>query len=152
MARRKEMRYIQYYSGTAAPKLLPQPPKSKTCLPKPVKQQSYTIHVDPLAVGGILVSAIMLILMILGFAQLGEARQELAQVTTYVNTLQAENKRLEDDYRAGYDLETIESAALGLGMIPMEEARHMTISLGEPETEDVSAWIRFTGFLTGLFA
>ena len=81
MARKQESRYIQYYVGTAAPKLLPQQPKkNKTKLPKVYKQQSYTVHVDPLALGGILVSAVMLILMVVGIFTLRTARQELHTV------------------------------------------------------------------------
>ena len=68
MARKQESRYIQYYVGTAAPKLVPQlPKKNKTKLPKVYKQQSYTVQVDPLALGGIVVSVVMLVLMAVGF-------------------------------------------------------------------------------------
>ena len=153
MARRKEMRYIQYYTGTAAPKLIPQQPqKKKSSLPKERKQKSYTIPVDPLALGGIVVSAVMLVLMVVGFVQLRAARQELTQMTSYVNTLQAENVRLEDTYHEGYDLEMVESAALGLGMIPVEEAEHITISVDMPVERDVTLWERISSFLVGLFA
>lgn len=147
------MRYIQYYVGTAAPKLIPQlPQKKKSSLPKERKQKSYTIPVDPLALGGIVVSAVMLILMVAGFVRLGSAQRELAQLTSYVNTLQEENAKLEDTYEAGYDLEMVESAALGLGMIPIEEAERITISLDEPVQQDLSLWARIGIFLEGLFA
>lgn len=153
MARRKEMRYIQYYVGTAAPKLIPQQPKKKkSSLPKEYKQKSYTIPVDPLALGGIVVSVAMLILMVVGLVQLRTARQELAQMTSYVNTLQEQHAKLEDTYEAGYDLEKVESAALGLGMIPIEEAEHITISVEKPIDNEISLWDRIGNFLVGLFA
>lgn len=153
MARRKEMRYIQYYTGTAAPKLIPQQPKkNKTSLPKVYKQKSYTIPVDPLALGGIVVSVVMLVLMVAGMVQLSSAQRELAQMTSYVNTLQEQHAQLEDTYEAGYDLEMVESAALGLGMIPIDEAEHITISVEKVTVQEVSVWDRIGNFLVGLFA
>ena len=48
MERRKEMRYIQYYVGSAAPKLiLPPAPKKKSSLPNDRKEKTYTFPVDP---------------------------------------------------------------------------------------------------------
>ena len=152
MARRQQSRYIQYYVGTAAPKLVPQPKKNKTTLPKEYKQQSYTIHVDPLALGGIVVSVVMLILMMVGIVQLASAQKDLNRMTEYVNSLQAQNVQLEQDYYSRYDLETVEKAALSMGMIPAEEAQHITISVPAEETWESSFWGRFHMFLEGLFA
>ena len=153
MARRQENRYIQYYVGTAAPKLIPQlPKKNKTSLPKAYKQQSYTVHVDPLALGGIVVSVVMLVLMIVGMVQLHGAKQELTQMTSYVNTLQTTHVELENKYEEKYDIETIEKAALGLGMIPIEEAEHITIRVPVQEEQSTGVWERIGSFLTGLFA
>ena len=91
MARRQESRYIQYYVGTAAPKLVPQlPKKNRTKLPKAYKQQSYTVQVDPLAVGGILVSAVMLVLMVVGIFTLNSARKEMYTMQERVDALQSQ--------------------------------------------------------------
>ena len=153
MERRKEMRYIQYYVGSAAPKLiLPPAPKKKSSLPKDRKEKTYTFPVDPLALAGIVVSAAMLVLMVVGFLQLRTARQELAQMTNYVNALQAENVRLDEKYHESYDLEMVENAALGLGMIPVEEAQHITIAVEKPVQQDITLWERISSFLVGLFA
>ena len=153
MARKQESRYIQYYVGTAAPKLVPQQPKkNKTKLPKVYKQQSYTVQVDPLALGGILVSAVMLILMVVGIFTLRNARQELHTVQEQVSTLQSQNLQLEEDYHSRYDLETVKEAALGLGMIPVEEAQHITISVSAEEFRENTLWERINIFLDGLFA
>ena len=155
MARNTEVRYIQYYTaGSAAPKLEPPKPRTRrTTLPKPRPQQTYTIRLDPLALGGILISAIMLVLMVVGCVQLNHARQELAVMQKYVQTLREENTTLSDTYKQGYDLELVEDAAIGLGMIPVDQARHITISVEEPPMEQsITLWQRITGFMEGLFA
>jgi len=153
MARRYESRYIQYYLGTAAPKLIPlRTKKNKTSLPEEYKAQSFTIRVDPLALGGIVVSVAMLVLMILGMVQLHSAKQELVQMTNYVNSLQDTHASLKADFAEKYDIETIEKAALGLGMIPAEEAEHITIYVPIQEEQPTGIWSRIGSFLTGLFA
>ena len=152
MARRNEMRYIQYNLGSAAPKLFPQPKKKKTTLPSVQKKQSYTFYVDPLAVGGILVSVVMLVLMMVGFAQLHSAKQELALMTKSVNVLHEENAELQEKYEKQCDLETVEKAALGLGMIQKSEAQHITISVAHQEAQSLSFWSRIGVFLQGLMA
>ena len=110
------------------------------------------MHVDPLALGGILVSAVMLILMVVGIFTLRNARQELHTVQEQVSTLQSQNLQLEEDYRSRYDLETVKEAALGLGMIPVEEAQHITISVSAEEFQENTLWERINIFLDGLFA
>lgn len=153
MARRQESRYIQYYVGTAAPKLVPQlPKKNKTKLPKVYKQQSYTVQVDPLAMGGIVVSVVMLVLMLVGMATLGNAQKELAAAQARVDALQSQNLQLEETYHSRYDLDTVEKAALGLGMIPVEQAQHITISVSQEPLRENTLWERIHFFLDGLFA
>ena len=154
MARRNELRYIQYYVGTAAPKLIPQQPKkkNKTSLPKVEKKKSYTVPVDPLALGGILVSVAMLILMVVGFAELRTCKQELAQMSQSVQMLHERNADLQEEYADKCDLEVVEKAAVGLGMIPADEVEHITISVTEPETHGTTIWERIGVFLEGLMA
>lgn len=152
MARRNEMRYIQYNLGSAAPKLFPQPKKKKTTLPSVQKKQSYTFYVDPLALGGILVSVVMLVLMMVGFAQLHSAKQELAQMTISVDALHEKNAVLQEKYEKQCDLETVEKAAIGLGMVPKSEVQHITISVAQQETQTLSFWNRIGVFLQGIVA
>ena len=153
MARKQESRYIQYYVGTAAPKLVPQlPKKNKTKLPKVYKQQSYTVQVDPLALGGIVVSVVMLVLMAVGLFTLNAARQELHTAQARVDALQSQNLQLEETYHSRYDLDTVEKAALGLGMIPVEQAQHITISVSQEPIRENTLWERIHFFLDGLFA
>ena len=153
MARKQESRYIQYYVGTAAPKLFPQQPKkNKTKLPQVYKQQSYTVHVDPLALGGILVSVVMLILMAVGMFTLDAAQKELKAATESVDTLQSLNLQLEEKYHSRYQLDEVKEAALGLGMIPIEEAQHITISVPQETAQKNTLWESINLFLDGLFA
>ena len=153
MASKQEIRYIQYYVGSAAPKLIPQQPKKKkSALPKEYKQQSYTIRVDPLALGGIVVSAVMLVLMLVGLVQLHSAKQELAQMASYVETLQETNNERKVTFAEKCDLDAVEKAALEMGMIPMEEAQRMTISVPQEEVRQTTFWDRVGVFLDGLLA
>ena len=153
MARKQEMRYIQYYVGSAAPKLtFQQPKKKKTALPKEYKQQSYTVRVDPLALGGIVVSAVMLVLMIVGLVQLSSAKQELAQMASYVETLQTINAEQKATFKEKCDLDAVEKAALEMGMIPIAEAQRMTISVPREEPQQGTFWERVGVFLEGLMA
>ena len=153
MARKQEMRYIQYYVGSAAPKLtFQQPKKKKTALPKEYKQQSYTVRVDPLALGGIVVSAVMLVLMIVGLVQLNSAKQELAQMASYVETLQTVNAEQKAAFKEKCDLDAVKKAALEMGMIPISEAQRMTISVTREESQQGTFWERVGVFLEGLVA
>ena len=67
--------------------------------------------------------------------------------------LQNQNVTLTAQYRSGYDLEEVRSAALALGMIPVEEAQvmnlHVTVPVKRPEPTFLEDMI---WFLEGLFA
>lgn len=156
MARKTEVRYIQYYTdGSAARQLeIRAPRKKKPAMPKVRRQKKRVIYLDPLAVGGIFVSVVMLVLMAVGSVQLYTARQQAAQMERYVAVLTEQNRVLSDTYESGYDLETVEEVALALGMIPVDQAQTITIRV--PETEaaepESSTWENFWAFLTGIFA
>lgn len=155
MARKTEIQYIRYYTdGSAARQLeISQPRKKKPALPKARKQKKRVIYLDPLAVGGIFVSAVMLVLMAVGSVRLYAAQQQAMQMERYVAALTAQNQVLSDTYESGYDLETVEEVALALGMIPADQAETITIRIPEPAVEqETSAWENFWAFLAGIFA
>ena len=155
MAHKTEVRYIQYYTdGSAARQLeIRTPRKKKPAMPKARKQKKRVIYIDPLAVGGIFVSAVMLVLMAVGSIQLYAAQQQAVQMERYVAALTEQNRVLSDTYESGYDLETVEEVALALGMIPADQAQTITIQVTEPAVEaETSAWENFWAFLTGIFA
>ena len=71
----------------------------------------------------------------------------------YVERLEVQNRQLEEEYAASYDLKEVEEAALAMGMIPAAEAEHTTIhiAVAQPQPE-VTFWDQIGTFFSGLFA
>lgn len=154
MARRADVRYIHYYTeGSAAYKLEPVQVRKPQPARRPVKQKRITVFVDPLAIAGIAVAVVMLILMLVGVGKLQEAQRQTAAMERYVETLSQEKQTLQATYEDGYNLEDIKWMADALGMVPVEEVRHITIQPAQVQIQEVpSAWERFCTYLTSLFA
>jgi hypothetical protein len=157
VANKPEVRYINHYiSGTAAPKLVPQPVRQKKPrLPKPKAQENreLLLQVDPVAIVGILVAAVMLVLMVVGVSRLYDQRAQVNISAGYLEQLQAENAQLKDTYAAGYDLEEIERLALALGMVPKDTLVQEQIQVSFPRpVEEPTRWENFWSFVKGLFA
>ena len=155
MARKPDIQYVRYYTdGSAARQLeVYSPRKNKTAAPRPKKQKGYVIYVDPLAVGGILLAAVMLVMMLVSSIQLAVARQELSTAQAYVTTLTQSNEQLRRTYDEGYDLEEVEKSALALGMIPISQATTILVDVEEEEiVEEPTFWERVSMKLAELFA
>lgn len=156
MARSSDIQYIRLYTDGSAARQIeeprPLPKKRKKPRPRPVK--TVAIHVDPLALGGIVVALVMLVMMAVGMARLDSANQELERMESYVLQLQQENLDLQDAFDHGYDLEEVRRSAMALGLVPEEEVPHVQIQLPQPADaqENVSWWDHFLVFLTQLFA
>ncbi len=155
MARKAEIRYVNFYTaGSAAYRFDPEPqPKKKVTLPKPRRQKKILVHLDPVVALEILVVAVLVVMMVVGLVQLVNAQQRANEMCNYVSMLQAENKDLDKVYRAGFDLEEIRQIATEMGMIPIEEAYTVHISVPTAEAvEEPSLWENICVFLAGLFA
>jgi hypothetical protein len=156
MARKPDIQYVRYYTdGSTARQLeIYSPQKNKTSVPRRRKQKGYVIYVDPLAVGGILVSAVMLVMMLVSTIELVVARQELSDAQAYVTTLSQSNEQLRQTYDASYDLEEVEKSALALGMIPASQATTIYVDVEEDVVvaEEPTFWDRMTAKLSELFA
>ena len=155
MARKPDIQYVRYYTdGSAARQLeVYSPRKNKTAAPRPRKQKGYVIYVDPLAVGGILLAAVMLVMMLVSSIRLVVARQELSDAQAYVTTLTQSNEQLRKTYDASYDLEEVEKSALALGMIPISQATTIYVDVEEEEiVEEPTFWERVSMKLAELFA
>ena len=155
MARKPDIQYVRYYTdGSAARQLeVYSPRKNKTAAPRPRKQKGYVIYVDPLAVGGILLAAVMLVMMLVSSIRLVVARQELSNAQAYVTTLTQSNEQLRKTYDASYDLEEVEKSALALGMIPISQATTIYVDVEEEEiVEEPTFWERVSMKLAELFA
>ena len=159
MPRKPEIQYIgQFYvHGSEAkkvetkelPKKKPQQAKQPQMQVEPVR----LVCLDPVAICGMAVAVIMAVVLVFGAAQIGQAWDDYEVMAGYASDLRYENIRLTREYRGKYDLKAIESAALNMGMIPVEEAQtmQMTVTLPVPEPEP-TLWEDILWFMKGLFA
>ncbi|MBQ6997233.1 MAG: hypothetical protein IJO72_05240 [Oscillospiraceae bacterium] len=156
MARKAEVRYVNFYSaGSSAYKLdaMPMPRKQAAPMPKRRKSSKILLKVDPIACAGVFLAAVMLIMMAVGLYRLSSARNQVAQMESYVSRLEAENRALSEKYNSGIDREEIHQIATQMGMVPIEQAQHIVITV--PVTEQVqepTVWEAVYTFLVGLFA
>ncbi len=155
MARQPEIQYINaYVSGSMAYQLeAPARKKKQVRLPKMRRQRKTVIAVDPVAIGGIVIAAVMLVLLLVGFVRLETAKAEVQHLENYVHSLQQQTAELRDTYTSGYDLEEIEKIALAMGLVPSSQVPHISLPVTVPQIEEEpTAWESFRAFLTGLFA
>lgn len=144
MARSNDVQYIRFYSyGSAAEKVeLPAKEKKKTTRPKPSLEQvgRKILKMDALALTGIVVAAVMLVCMLIGLVQVNTATTRLQQAQILVSQLEAEHDRLKTEYEHGYDLAEIRVSAEAMGMVPVEQVRHVKVKLPEPVVEEEITW------------
>lgn len=158
MASRPEIQYIQFYvDGSAARKLDPiEPEKTSTgqTISRPKTQKRRKIYIDPVAILGIVVSAMMLVSMLCGVVRLKQAQDQTDAMELRVAQLRLDNRQLQAQHNEEIDLRDIERKALALGMVPAEMITVNTIALEKPEQtqEPVSLWQQVATFLTSLFA
>ena len=154
MAQLSKVQYVQFYTeGSAARKLDLKVPGIQEARPRPRKQKRIKLYVDPVAIAGILVAAVMLILMVVGVFQLRDAQAERSILAKQVADLEQEHALLQNAYTSGYKLEDIEQTAQALGLVPEEQVRHIILdSYPVSVEEEADGWNGFWAFLTGLFA
>ena len=159
MVRHPQVQYIRFYTdGSAARKVeVASPVRNTKPAAKPRKKKKIILYVDPLAILGILTAVVMVAIMISSMVMLKNAKAQTAAMEQYVVQLREENVALQAEYEAGYDIQEIERTALALGMIPMEQAQHITLE--KPATPTVQleekqpdTWDLIYTFLTGFFA
>ena len=161
MVRKPDIQYVgQFYVyGSEAQKLAQQErrEKLKSMLPLERLRNIQVVRLDPVALFGLAVAVVMMVTMIIGAVNIGNAWQEYNRMQQYVADLAQTNAELEREYRLGYDLAEIEAAALSMGMVPREQANimHLQVTIPVPP-EEPSAWEEFCTdirwFLDGLFA
>lgn len=156
-ARKPDIQYIHefYVHGSEAKvlELKPQHKNHKTQLPKAAPQEKIRIMVDPVAICGIVVAAVMLVLMVVGVCQYLAVCEEYRAMNDHVIRLQNENVTLRQTYEAGFDPADIEAKALAIGMIPIEEAEVVEINPVIPVAEpEPSLWEDICWYFEELFA
>lgn len=154
MERKPDIQYIRYYTdGSAARKLDLKPASREKKQPKKRKATVYKLYVDPLPVAGIFLSCVLLVCMILGTVELTQVRREHQLMQNHVQTLREENADLQADYREKVDTAYVEQLAVSMGMIPREQAQHITVQLPQQLQQPESGfWQNIAQFLAGLFA
>lgn len=88
----------------------------------------WVIQVDPLALAGIVMAAVMAILMLTGVCRLIHSRRMAARAEETVRALTAENEALRRRYEEGCDLAEIAAEAERLGLVPEEQVPHIDLS------------------------
>ncbi len=158
MARLADVQYVQYgVDGTAARKVEHQAVENEAVMPqyKRRKAEHKVIAVDPVALAGIVLSAIVVIAMVFGLVQYHQSMRLSRQMSAYVTQLEQENAQLEATYKAGYDLDEVMDIALEAGMVPVENMQRVRVEAQLPQQEEqtrMSFWDSLTTFLTGIFA
>ena len=157
MALQPDIQYVPicYVDGNTARKL-EQPIYKTPAAPKPRsrKAKRIVIAIDPVAIFGLLIAAVMLVCMVSGFVQYSVLQAQNRQMTDYVTALELENAQLSQEYHDGYDLDEIRTFAEENNMIPAEDASQIQVEVQLPQqqTQPVSLWESITTFLAGLFA
>ena len=155
MERKPEIQYVGrfYVQGSTAPQIAEKQKKKKAALPRLKRQSQKVIYVDPVALCGMAVAAVMLVVLVLGAIRLEKSWERYNQVSESVSQLRRENALLEHNYRTYFDLESVRSSAEALGMIPREEAQNATVWVSVPVAEaEPTVWDDIVWFLKGLFA
>lgn len=156
MAQKHDILYVSYYTdGSAAKKIAPAFPTTQGQKNPGAKHRKKTvIFLDPVAVGSLIVAAVLLVMMAVGLTNLQNARAEAQAMESYLSEVTAENTRLQQEFDSQVDLETVEKTALAMGMVPKDQVKTVDIQVEEihlesPET--VTVWERMYAILTNLF-
>ena len=157
MANKPEIQYVgQFFVyGSEAKKVAVEEPRKeqKAQLPLPDLSKQRLIRIEPTAVVGIVVAMVMFTAMILGALQIQSAWQEFRVAKSYLEQVRTEHRTVQAQYQESYDLTDVKEVAEKMGLVPMHEAKHMTITLTMPEPELVKTqWDDFVWFVQGLFA
>ena len=148
--------YIQkFYSYGSEAKVVEFKPvyqDTKPALPKQEKAPVTTIYIDPVAFCGLMVAVVMLVVMLAGIIQFNVVSEDYAIMERYLSQVREENILLKQEFSAGYDLEEVESAAVALGMIPIDQAQTIRLNVVTPQREsEPTVWDDIVWFLSGLF-
>ncbi len=134
-----EIQYVRYYTaGSAAQKLVsrqdkhPQAKFVRTAA-KPVRK--VTLRIDPFALVGTAIAVVMVIGVLVGFFRVNRTNRTVAAMESHIAAVQAENSALKTQFEQGYDINEIKTAAHSMGLVPVEQVKHIRITVTEPEPE-----------------
>lgn len=158
MALQPDIQYVRFYTaGSAARKLELQPEKKKAKISAPQRPQTRRrkktlVYIDPISLCAVLVAGVMLIAMAVGMIRLGSINAQTERMNSYVTELRAENTRLRNEYKSGYDLKDVEQKALEMGLVPIDQVEKVVIEVPEIPQESQPGFFEKVGsFFSELF-
>ncbi len=153
-----EIQYVRFYTaGSAAQKLETRvekksPPK-KMPRPTPAPVVKTPVVIEPYAIIGTVVAVVMVALVILGFFHLNRISRHRAAMEKYIESVTAENQTLQMQYEQGYDLEKVRDTAEAMGLVPVDQVKHIKVAIVEPVKErEPSFWEAVWEDIQELFA
>lgn len=155
MTPKPEIQYIgQFYNyGSEArrpePKVVPQ----QTRVAKAVQpQKKIRVFVDPVAVLSVVVAVAMVVFMSVGTVAYVRSVKDCEVMENYVADLRDVNIVMTHSYRSAIDWEYVESTALAMGMVPVSQVQHETVTITPRQTEsEPTIWDDVRWFFNGLF-
>ena len=108
---------------------------------------------DPVALVGLMVAALMLVAMVVGACQIHSSWQEYEEAFHDLSVIKREHARLEHVYNISIDLDDVAAKAESMGLVPVDQlpAMSVRVTMPVPEPEE-TAWDEFVWFIQGLFA
>ena len=156
MAWKPEIQYVRYSVDGSTARKIEEPARKKKAAPqpRPRRKREPCILIDPLTIAGILMAAVMLVLIAVGFVQWQAAEQQQAQMEAYVASLQDSNRELQAQFDQVYDEEALREAAQALGLVPADslEQTPIQVSRPAPPAPEPTLWEQITQFFQELFA
>lgn len=139
MTPKPKIQYVgQFYVyGSEAEQVAVEAPKkkAKTRLPKIRLDHFRKLYIDPVALGGLLVAAVILTVLVIGMNELNESWQEHNRMAQYLTELKRTNATLSHTYHTSYDAESVREAARGMGYVEAGDAEYMLISVRVPKEQ-----------------
>ncbi len=135
-----KVQYVRFYTaGSAAQKLETRVDQkvSRAKAPRPAAPQvrKAPLVVEPYALIGTVIAVVMVVCVAFGFFEVNRANSRKAAMETYIQTVAAENQALQKQYEQGYDPDTVRITAEAMGLVPVEQVRHIKVSIVEPLAE-----------------
>ena len=154
MANKPEIQYVgQFYVYGSEVKAKKKSEPRRPLLPQLKTAREHKVYIDPVAVGGIVLAVVMLAALVVGAIRLTACMAEYNAAEQTLTDLKRDNARLEHAYRTSLDLDTVQTRAEELGLVPESEAAHAYITVTVPEeTHTPTAWENLVWFLSGLLA
>ena len=156
MTQKPKIQYVgqfYVYGSEAKAPALKEKKKPKTKLPQAKRETVTEITLEPLALGSIAVTVVLLVALAVSAFQLRSAWQDYTVMSGYVDRLTTTNVELLETYRASYSLDDVEIQAQALGMVPVEQVKTVTVRLTPPVTQaEETLWDDIVWFFKGLFA